>query len=362
MMQTHVESEKAKKPEQQAHEPAKQGAQMLDLQKSAGNAAVTRMLAGGLTLLGTDSWQWALDPKQRVVIPCYVGSAEAWKPYLKNMDDSDEFRQTLQGFLKYANNPGAVGDRTSIWNDYQTTVTRAPNQNEKLEFLKALYSLKDELDLWHGSFGEAMSGESFSIATQDTALALFLQKNQGLLIRHLSEQGKLVDSAGVKAVATQGGGAATHAMIADAGVTAHQAVGLIMAARKKSPAEQDRAALVAMETIRNSGRVIRSSLSAHNARIQFEQEVVGQLFDAAWGLIPGGKGLSVVAKGILKGALKEGLKRASEDKTPNDQAEKIATAFIEGCNQLAIKGLISNRDTQDAINGFEAVRRPGVND
>lgn len=359
-MHTHAEHDHVTTQEPEVQRREHQGAQLLRLQGAAGNAAVSRMVSGGLTSLGSDSWQWAIDPKQRVVQHVYVGPAEAWKPYLRNMDDHDEFNRYLQGFLKYSNDPGQVGNGTSIWAEYRQTVTRAPNESEKLEFLKALYSLKDELDLWHGSIFE--STESFSASIRDSALATFLLNNQGLLIRHVSEQGKVIDGKGVKAVATQGGHAATMAMIADAGASAFQGIGLALAARKRNADEQDRAAGIAMETIRNSGRVMRATLAAHNGRVTFNQSVVGAVFEAAWGLIPGGNTVLTAAKGILKTSLKDGITKLCEESAPNDQAERINDAFVEGCNGLARKKLISNRDCQDAINGFEAVRRPGVND
>lgn len=60
----------------------------------------------------------------------------------------------------------------------------------------------------------------------------------------------------------------------------------------------------------------------------------------------------------LKVGLKEGLKKAQAEGGPRAQAEKINDEFVATCNALVHAGHITSADAQDAINGFEAVRRP----
>jgi hypothetical protein len=113
----------------------------------------------------------------------------------------------------------------------------------------------------------------------------------------------------------------------------------------------------AMETVRNAGRVIREALVAHDARVAFQQQMVGIVFNTVWGMIPGGGTLASAAKDLLKTGLEEGLKKAQEEGGPSAQAEKINDEFVATCNGLVRAGHIASADAQDAINGFEAVRR-----
>jgi hypothetical protein len=76
-----------------------------------------------------------------------------------------------------------------------------------------------------------------------------------------------------------------------------------------------------------------------------------------WGIIPGGGLLVDAGKAALKFGLGEALKKASEDDGPSAQAETINAEFVSTCNQLVKSGLVKSADAQDAINGFEAVRR-----
>jgi hypothetical protein len=61
---------------------------------------------------------------------------------------------------------------------------------------------------------------------------------------------------------------------------------------------------------------------------------------------------------VLKYGLGEALKKASEDDEPGEQAEAINSEFVVTCNKLVQTGEMKSAEMQDAINGFEAVRKP----
>ncbi len=321
------------------------------------NSSKGGLIVQRYTYLGEESWKNPFGGMARMKV--YVQSKEEWKKELKNMDDESDYERDLEGFLKVSNDPGIVGHTRAPHHvrrpgdKYKNTVTRAPTNSEKLEFLRALYEMKGDLDLWHGSIWE---GGSF-VRYADRELATFLRKNQSMLIAEISAKGEVISSKGVKAIAGQGGKAATMAMIMNAGATAHKGVDLVMTANKKSGRARETAHSIAMETVRNSGRVIRAALEEHDARVKFQQKVVGSIFDTVWGMIPGGGALVSAGMDILKAGLKEGLDKAQEEDKPKDQAEKINDKFVAACNKLVKGGHIKSADAQDAINGFEAVRR-----
>jgi hypothetical protein len=291
----------------------------------------------------------------------WTGTKEEWSSVLDNMDDDDEYSARLWGFLEVANDPTIVGKTRPprhISDDpaqvqYTNTVTRAPTDGEKLAFLQALYEKGDSLDLWHG--GTFEGGPFVHLA--DRGLAQFIANNQALYLIAQSTSGRVVDGEGVKAVSDQGGRQATMAMIVNGGATAHKGVDLVMAANRKEGREREIAHAAAMELIRNSGRTIRHSLEAHDDRVAFQQDMIAGVFDHVWGLIPGGGQLAEAAKAALKLGLDSGLKKAMEDDGPKTQAESINSEFVQTCNGLVTSGEIRSADAQDAINGFEAVRR-----
>jgi hypothetical protein len=345
--------------------PARGADGLLSLQRTAGNAAVGRALAARRpvlqrwTNLGTESWKLkGMTPR---VMTVWTGSKEEWSKQLSDMDDEDEFNENVWGFLTAATDPAIVGRKnppsilgTAEQIQYANTITRAPTDAEKLAFLQALYEKGGDLDLWHGGTWEG--GPFLHIA--DPLLAKFIRENQGLYLKFVSDQGRVVDGKGLTAVAEQGGKQATMAMILNGGATALKGVDLVMAANRMSPGvARETAHSQAMELIRNAGRTINAALKAHDARVAFEQSVVGEVFDHVWGLIPGGGQLASAGKAALKFALKEALKKASADDGPRDQAETIRNEFVETCNRLVREGQLESKDTQDAINGFEAVTK-----
>ena len=304
--------------------------------------------------LGTERWK--VPAMTERVMTVLTGTKDEWIGELNEMDDEDEYDETLWGFLEVSNDPSIVNRTRApshIGNaPYSNTITRAPNDREKLEFVRALYEMGGSLDLWRGSFWEG--GPWTALAERD--LATFINNNQGMLIADVSARGA-ISSAGVRAIAEQGGRRPTMAMIMNAGATAHKGVDLIVTANRQSGQARESAHAIAMETIRNAGRVIREALNAHDARVAFEQLVASVIFDTVWGRIPGGGTLTSIVKDLLKVGLKEGLKKAQEEGGPRAQAEKINDEFVATCNGLVHAGHITSADAQDAINGFEAVLR-----
>ena len=337
---------------------------IIALQQGAGNAAVSRLMAsnGGTTIarwknLGSESY--SAPPLVHRNVTVWTGTKEEWLSRLDEMDDEDEYNEDLQGFLEVSNDPSLVG-RTAPplgfdpqRSNFKNTITRAPTDAEKLAFLEALYEKAGGLDLWHGSMWEG--GPWLHYADKD--LAKFIQNNQGLYLASMGTQGKRMDTGGLKAVAEQGGKAATMAMIVNAGATAHKGVDLVMTANRKPEGERDTPKAQAMQTIRNAAQTIQVALGVHDARVEFQQAVVGAVFDHVWGLIPAGGQLREAGRAILKFGLSEALKKASEDDGPSDQAETITNEFVSTCNQLVFKQEIENADAQDAILSFQSKQR-----
>jgi hypothetical protein len=306
--------------------------------------------------LGTEGWK--IPGLTRREMTVWTGTKDEWSGRLDEMDDEDEYKEDLWGFLQVSNDPSVVGEtqpppHIRSAEEYTNTIKRAPNNAEKLAFLEALYEKAGGLDLWHGGMWEGGAW----IAWADRDLATFIQSNQGLYLAAISRAGRVVSSSGVKAVAEQGGRQATMAMIINAGATAHKGVDLVMTANRLQGQARETAHSQAMELVRNAGRTIRSALQAHDARVAFDEAVVGAVFDHVWGLIPGGGQITAAAKAALKFGLKQGLKKATADSGPGAQAETINDEFVATCNQLVRDGQIASADAQHAINGFEAVRR-----
>lgn len=340
---------------------------LLAMQRGAGNAAVSRMLSTGgpATIarwkdLGTESWKIPSLTRRKMTV--WTGTKDEWKSRLDNMDDEDEYKDDIWGFLTVSNDPSIVGRKKPpphISNDaagveYQNTIERAPTQAEKLAFMQALFESGDDLDLWHGGTWE---GGPFS-RYADIELSKFIANNQDLYLVAMAQEGRPIDAKGAGAIATQGGKQATMAMITNAGATAHKGVDLLItASRKPEGQERESAHAVAYELIRNSGRTIAATLKAHDARVQFEQGVVAAVFDHVWGLVPGGGQIASAGKAVLKYGLGEALKKASEDDAPGAQAEQINTEVVVTCNKLVHAGEMKSAEMQDAINGFEAVRK-----
>jgi hypothetical protein len=310
--------------------------------------------------LGTESWKIPSMTRREMTV--WTGTKEEWSSRLDNIDDDDEYHEDLWGFLMVCNNPSIVGRTTPPGNlgsaeqiQYANTITRVPTQAEKLAFLQALFEKSGDLDLWHGG---SLEGGTFVIQA-DEQLSQFIANNQDLYLMAMAQEGRPVKSSGIEAVAEQGGKKAAMSMITNAGATAHKGVDLLVtASRKEEGQERETAHAVAYELIRNSGRTIAAVLKQHDDAVEFQQGITAAVFDHVWGLIPGGGTLRNAGMAVLKYGLGEALKKASEDDEPSDQAEAINSEFVVTCNKLVQTGEMKSAEMQDAINGFEAVRKP----
>jgi hypothetical protein len=301
--------------------------------------------------LGYHSWQNPFD-RSTVRRPVNVGTEAEWRRLLSNMDDEDEY-DFARGFLEVVNDPSTVG-RQAHPNDfanYTNTIKRAPNNNEIIAFMRALYSLGDDLDLPNTFF----EGGPFVHALREEFSAV-IASYQGLVIQEASARGEVIPAEGVTAVADQGGEGIRRSMIISAGATALKGIDLVKTANAMPAGiEREVARRNAFETIRNSGRTIKVVLEQHNSEIAFRQAAIGMIFESVWEMIPAGGALATGAKEFLKLGLSRMLQNAAANDEPNRQVEAIKAEFALTVNGLVPAGYIDAADANGAINGFEAV-------
>jgi hypothetical protein len=353
------------------------------LQQAAGNAAVGHLIrrageaatsgprpaaappgstAPPLTVsrwasLGAMEWDTTFGHVHRQV---NVGTEAEWRARLKNMDDEDEV-DFARGFLETINDPSMVG-RTrhpNGWGGFRNTISRVPSDAEVMAFMRALYSLGDDLDL-PNTMGE--SGPFVRWFQKE--FGDLIRRYQGRVIQEVSARGEAISATNIRAVAKQGGSRQVReAMIVNAGATAMKGIDLVKTANllpRQSQADtlaREVARRNAFETIRNSGRTIRAVLEEHDAEVAFQQAVIGMVFESVWEMIPAGGALATGAKEFLKLGLSKMLQGAAANDEPRDQAEAINTEFVQTVNGLVPGGHIDASDANGAINGFEAVRR-----
>jgi hypothetical protein len=337
--------------------------EVVRLQRTAGNRAVSRMLVppgerrlARWTKLGTVSWdvKWGDRIVHGNTVNAWTGSKADWSSVLGDLDDEDEYHENLKGFLWVANDAGWVsGARQNhpsagepgfqnFYQNYRSSIARAPTDSEKLAFLEALYEKGESLDLWHGG---ALEGGPW-IREADRDISAFIRNYQGLYLEARARTGNAIPSDHIKAVADQGGRDATMAIILNAGASAFKGVDLIAAGASHGD-----------QQIQNSGHAIRYALEAHDSRVAFEKKIVGIIFDTVWGVIPGGGTLTSVAKDLLKTGLKEGLDSAMSEDAPKKQAEAILLKFVKACNDLKASGELDDIRSRLAITTFEAAMR-----
>lgn len=319
------------------------------------------------------SWSWD-NPftSSRVTVAVKVGTEEEWLQQLKNMDDEEEFRYYLQGFLEAITDPQATTRKSHPlgFSNYSNELSRRPNTNEILAFMRALYSLGDDLDLPTGGF--EMSGVNYYYLQELLSKAII--QYQGLWIEdvshgsptkdvsHQKEKNFIVPKEGIRGVAKQTGSQVRINMILSGGATAMKGVDLVATANTmptETSAQQDAKTLAkhkAFETIRNAGRTIRYTLTEHEAVVAANQAVLKGVFESVWEAVPGGGALSSVAKEALKIGFSKMIEGIANDDNPTNQVERINTEFVNHVNQLVPKYL-NEYDSGIAIASFEAVRR-----
>jgi hypothetical protein len=304
--------------------------------------------------LGYHSWQDPLIHSRTVRISVNVGTEAEWRELLANMDNEDDYK-FAQGFLEVANDPSVVGQREhpNDFANYKNMIMRAPNDEEVMAFMRALYSLGSDLDLPNTVF----EGGPF-IHYLRKEFSELIARYQGRVIQEASARGEVISIGGVTAVAEQGGEQIRRSMIINAGATAMKGIDLVKTANSMAVgSERQVARRNAFETIRNAGRTIKAVLDVHDAEIAFQQAAIGMVFESVWEMIPAGGALAIGAKEFLKLGLSRMLQDAAENDSPKTQAEAINAAFVQTVNNLVPGGHIDAADANGAINGFEAVRR-----
>lgn len=308
------------------------------------------------TSLGSVGWE---NPFTRnpVTYTLTVGTQSEWEQHLRNVDDEDEFHHRLFPFLRtVVGEPWDVVTRHPLnFRNYHNSISRDPNQSEIRALALALFAVGEPLDLPHGG---ALEGGPF-VRTFDRLMSAFIQQYQGIFITEFGRRGQEIPGANVRAVAGQSGRRVRSAMIQNAGATAMKGVDLLVTASAMSPGTpREVARAQASETIRNAGRLIRHTLEEHAAAVAAEERVLNTVFDLAWARLPGGGALAETAKSLLKLGFKEMIKSAASDSGPSTQATNINSEFVATLHQLVRDGHMTASDLNDAINGFEAVRRP----
>jgi hypothetical protein len=239
--------------------------------------------------------------------------------------------------------------------NYQNNVQRAPNEGEILDFLRALYTLGENLDLADHPFEEG--GITRRAFRND--LNEIISRYQGRLIQEISEQGQTISSSGIGGLVRETGSGTVMTVIQNASATAMKAIDLIASARQSGDSN---ALSNAIATIKNSGRTIRYTLNAHAANVAFNNSVAQAVFDVVWSALPGGGALASAGKEVLKLGFKKMLEESTKDDEPHKQAQNILDQFIVHVRQARREGHLGNDEIgvlveSSAISGFEAAMR-----
>jgi len=275
--------------------------------------------------LGQEAWWNPLNEEWRQMF-VYTAVASEWRTALEDMDDMDEYRDNLWGFIRASIDPGLIGKKTGPGEEYYNDIKRRPNDQEKIEFLHALFTTGGSLDLWEGgSFeeGDTYIGPDF---------AKFIRLNQDLYLRAMAADNRYVDADMLGAIATEGGYDTTIAMIVSAGASAFKGLHLLVIAES----EADKT--VANSLIQNAGITLRGVLAAHTERVAFKTSVINSVFDQLWGKLPGAGPVITLTKDIFKPILSSGLvslAATSRDTTPKKKFAKIYEAFQTGAAELS---------------------------
>ncbi len=337
------------------------------------NTFTEDVVVKGLNNLGSFSYISGTSGK-RVHEYVLTGTKEQWSQILKYADSGGNFMTFIIGFLKASNNPSWVekGDSNPWKGDKKTNIKRAPNSNEKLEFLKALYSVdvKTDLDLADKWFEKTLT------SLQDVTtpvLAEFIGKHQHLLIHHLSKQSKNQHfaSSGIEAVAEEG----THnvfrpvlvkSMMQNAFATAVSAAKLIiMDSVEGSSAQSPSESINSIDIVANSAIILKSAITTYGKEIKSLKEGIGGIFDHAWGVIPfttnpAVKIIASEAQKLIKSSLISSLSFPQTDKLSEEYSRKFSSIIKQTCTQVLENHKDSlNQDRfvnayRDLISSFES--------
>lgn len=336
------------------------------LQQGAAHADTIQSTSKNIVQLRTDlgyhSWTSTFMGRRTIHRSVIALTQPEWEARLRNLDEESEYRE-VQGFLECAINPG-IANQTSHpngWPDYVNHIDRAPNREEILDFMRALYSVGSDLDLPDGGWRD--EGGPFRLSLREQ-IATLISRYQGFIIQEFSEQGNVIPESNVAAIVDETNAdyvlsrGVMMSIINNAGATAMKALDMAVTANNLTDQLRRETSLAtAYEMVRNAGRTIRYAITQETIQIQFNQAVVSNIFDTVWGTLPGGGALTGVAKDLLKLGLKTMVEEASQQEGSTAQAEALNNSFVRYANQLVRDGHTTSAIIQPAINGFEAVRR-----
>lgn len=311
--------------------------------------------------LGYTSWTTNFGT---AVVHHWVGTEQEWREVLKDADNDETYKTYLEGFLSLINNPELVYQTQHQfgWPNFVNTITRAPNHDEIMAFMRALYGLASELDLTPVPFSE----NYFLNSILKSELRGVIEKYQGDLLREISMKNPVkgssivVDDQGFKAVASEGEFEVSNSMINSAIHSSQEAVArLIVASAKNDDAAKDKAETLVI----NAAKVIRFTIDVQKARLARIEEmnslVLDVIFDDILQLkkIPFVKAITEKLPAITSHLTKTANQMASSAMVsgdPDKQILDIDRTFIDHVKQLGPNGLnvLNEDDTNDLISLF----------
>ncbi|WP_051313184.1 DUF4157 domain-containing protein [Sporocytophaga myxococcoides] len=322
------------------------------------NTFSSDVVVPGMTNLGSFSYIHAISQK-RVNEYVLTASKEKWATVLKYADSGPNFMTFIIGFLKASNDPSWIknGDPNVMkQNGKVINITRAPSDQEKLEFLKALYGVEinsevDLVDSWHEKGLDSYEG----VTTPE--LAEFIGKHQHLLVNYAS--GKKGDqqlgSAGIKNLATQGTPDVTNpvlvkSMMQSAFSNAISATKIILADSLNEKANGT-SSIDAYDMVVNSAIILNNTLDSYGSSIKDMQAGLGVVFDNVWGAIPiPGNAVVKFIAGKAQDYLKAELTSSMNLPVTDNMKEEYINKYSSFVKTACIKILEENSDKIDSRN------------
>lgn len=359
---------------------------ILKLQRMIGNQAVQRLLGSkapkqqyaaetSAPTSGTPQVQrftslGQFEVKYRIydskVFPLKVGTTDEWKKLLEDMDEEDEYTQHLAAFLWLSRDPMLLKKgHHRLGDKFLQMPSRAPTDEEKMAFVRALYTTGKKLDL-PDEFGIFDSDEGgLYVFDLRAGLAALVREYGGRVIAEFGN--RAFDRTGVTELANEGGAETRSAMLESAMATAYKGVDLYATALTVlDDRQREIEKMHASETIRNAGRVIKVTLQEHDsafkARQEWQASWLGRVFDQLWELVPGGGLITGTAKSLLASGFKKSFTELPSAGNPSAQIGLMSDQFVNHVNQLVEKEdaftgvILSANDANAIINGFEASR------
>ncbi len=311
------------------------------------NTVTDDVVVSGMTKLGTFSYIDSFT-QQRVTEFVLTGSSANWAKILKYADSGPNFRAFILGFLKASNDPAWIVEADS--NPFKqegkiVDISRAPNDAEKLEFLKALYGAEGEseldlVDAWH----EKGLGSLEEVTTPE--LAEFVGKHQHILVNYMSQKSseQHLASGGVAKLAEQGtfnefNPVMVQNMVQSAFSSALSATKLVIA-QSMNKETSVKSSIDAYDMVVNSAIILKTALDSYGKSIKSLQDGFSQVFDLAWAfvLIPQSNVLQEVsnaAKEYLKAQLIASMKLSDTENMKEQYVLKYTSFVKEACIRAA---------------------------